>query len=228
MQLNRLFRAFRFLFQRLDARCNLGKNVGQTADVVLRLRQFPLGFGFLMAVFRNSRRVLEHTAALLALAGNHLGNFTLPDDGVTVAPDTRVHEQLVDVLQTNRLAVDEIFAVPRAVVASGNGHFVERTVQFCKIAPIVKGDRHLGISHRTATVRTAENDVFHLTSAQALGRDFTQNPTHGIGNIGFSGPVRADNDRNTLSLIGGNVHVHAAVKQQSRLVGKGLEALHFQ
>ena len=196
--------------------------VARVRDIVLRNRAPSLQFVAAVGLLLNAGK------QLLALPGDHLGNLALPDDRIAVTPDTGVHEQLINILQTHRPAVDEVFAVPGAIVASGHRHLVKRAVQLGKIPPVVERDRHLGIAHRAPAVRAAENDILHLAAAQALGGDFTKHPAHGIGNVGFSGAVRSDDDRHPLPLVGGNIHVNAAVEQQSGLIGKGLEALHFQ
>ena len=122
-----------------------------------------------MSVFCDSRSILENASSLLALSGDHLGNPSLTDDGIAVTSDTRVHKQLINVPQTHCLAVDKIFTVSCAVIPSRYRYLIVRAIQFGKIPSVVKGYRNLGVSHRTAAVCTAEYNVLHFASAQALG-----------------------------------------------------------
>ena len=225
----RFFRFFGFFFQGTNLRRNLGENIVDPCHIFFYAGKLTLGFILTVAVFGNSRRVLEYAAALLALAGDHFGNFALPDDGIAVAADTGVHKQLVYIFQADCLTVDEVFAVPGAVIAARDGYFIIGTFQLGKILGVIKGNGNLGISHWTATVGTAENNVLHFASAQAFGRDFAQNPAHCVGNIGFSRTVRPDDDGDAFCFVAQtDRHFNAVIKHQFGFVGKGLEALHFQ
>ena len=169
-----------------------------------------------MAVLGNARRVLKDATALVALARDDLGDLTLTDDRVTVASDTRVHKELVDVAQTYGLAVDIIFTLARTVVTAGDRDLVVGTVKSAEEIGIVEGHRDLGIAHRSAAVSTAENDILHLGSADALRGHLAKHPTHCVGDIRFSASVGSDDDR------------RSSLKGQLGLVGKGLKALQFQ
>ena len=65
-------------------------------------------------------RFLKDLAALVALAGDDLGDAALPDDRVPIAAEACVHEQLIDVAQAACLAVDIIFALAAPVIAAGD------------------------------------------------------------------------------------------------------------
>ena len=232
-QLDGFFCFFGFLAKRLYARRDLGKDIVYARHIILGVLELALRLVLFVAVLGNSRRVLKHTAAFLALTRHHFGNSPLTDDRVTVTTDTRVHEQLVDVLETNTLAVDKIFTVTRAVVTACDRYLVVGAIQLCKLAAIIKGDRYLGVSHGTAAVSSSKDDVLHLRAAKALGRDLTQNPTHRVGNIGFSRAVRTNDNGHALCrsvgcLLSHDVHRRVVFKHELGLIGKGLKALHFQ
>ena len=182
--------------QRADLGLYLGKNVAQAHEIGLGIIQLTLGLVFLDTVLSNTRCVLKNRTALLALAGDHVGNTALSDDGVAVATDTRIKEQLIDVAQTDGLAVDEILTLARTEIAAGDRDLVIGTIQVSKSFGVIKGYRNLGVTHGAAAIGTAENNVLHLATAQGFGGDLTQHPTHRVGNVGFTASVRADNDGN--------------------------------
>ena len=120
----------------------------------------------------------------------------------------------MDIAQSDRLCIDVIFAFPGAVIAARDGDLIViRRQSGTAGIRVVKRHGNLGKAHLTARVGTAENDILHTAAAQILGRDFAQNPLHGIGNVGFAGAVGTDNYGST------------AVKGQMRFIGEGFEAL---
>ena len=182
-QNNALFCFFRLARQRADLRLDFGKDIPDAHHVRLGRIQPPLCLGLSHAVTRDAGRILKNAPAFLALAGNHLGDASLPDDGVAVPPDAGVQEQLVDIPEAHRLAVDEVFRLSAPEIAPRDGHAVIGAVQPAEIRCIVEGHGHLGIAHRAAAVRTAENDILHLAPAQGLGGYLPQHPAHGIRDV---------------------------------------------
>ena len=217
------------LLQGDDLGFHLRENVADTDEVILGGLQLALGLVLLDAVLGDTRGILEHASSLLALAGDHVGDTALTDDGVAVAADTRIEEQLVNILEAHGLAVDEVLTLPRAEIAAGDGDLVVGAIQLTEVGGIVKGHRHLGVAHGTAAVRAAEDDVLHFTASQGLGGDLTQHPAHGVGDVGFTASVGADDDRNAYGAVGHHLirALMAGIKDQLGAVWKGLEALHF-
>ena len=62
-----------------------------------------------------------------------------------------------------------------------------------------EGERHFGHAERFAFARAGEDHIFHLRTAQGLGRLLAQYPAHCIENVGFAATIRADHDGETLS-----------------------------
>ena len=161
--------------------------------------------------------VLKDTAALVTLTGDNVSDTALTDDGVAVTSDTGVEEELVNITKSYLALVYKIFAVAVSVIAAGYRNLVIGTVKSCVGSDlgIIKGDRNLGVAHRLAAVRTAEDDILHLRTSEALRGDLTEYPTHSVRNIRFTASVRTDDDR------------CAGFKDQSRSIGERLEALKF-
>ena len=169
-----------------------------------------------MTEFRDTRGVLKDRAALVALSRNYLGDTSLTDYRITVAADTGVHKEFVNIFKTHGTAVYEVFAVAGTIVAARDRHFVVRAVKTVIFVGVVKRDRHLGKAHLTAALGTDEDNVLHLRSADALGRYFAEHPAHSVGDIRFSASVRTDDDG------------RAALEGQFRFIREGFEALHFK
>ena len=210
----------RFLFKRADLCLHLGKHVHNTNHVFLGLGQLSLGLVLFVTELCNTRGILKGTAAFVTLTRNHFCNTALTDDGITVSADTRIHKQLVNIAQSDRAAVDEIFTLSLTEVASCDGYLVVGAIQLSKIPGVVKGHGYLCIAHGTAAVGTAEDNVLHLGATQGLGRDFAQYPTHRVRDVGLTASVGADDNRNACLLTD-----HAVIKDQLGSVREGFEAL---
>ena len=216
VQLKRTRSAFCLLFKRTDLCRHLLEDVVHTRHVFLGGLQLSLRLRLMMTELGNARSILEHRTAIVGLERNDLCNLTLSDDGIAVAADTRVHEQLTHVAGKAGATVDEVLARTATVAATRDRHLFIGAIQTVVGVGVVEGNGNLRKAHRTATFRTAENDVLHLRTAQVLGRDLTQHPTHRVGNVRFTATVRADDNGS------------AALEGQLGLIGEGLESLQFQ
>ena len=204
-----------FFFQRADARFQFSQNVAQAHEVVLRAREPALGLILPVAVLGDAGRLFKNLAALGRLRADDLRDAALSDDGVAVAADSGVEEQLVHVAQTHVLAVDGVLAVAGAVIFTSDHHFVGFEVE--AVVGVVNGELHAGEAHGAALLRAAENDVLHFSAAaQLLGARLTEHPADGVRDVALAASVGADNGRDAL------------VDGDLRAVGERFEALDFQ
>ena len=218
------------LLLRDELSLHLGKDIPYTDEIILGGLELSLGLVLLDTVLGDTRGVLEYASTLLALTGHHVGDTALSDDGVAVTTDTRIEEQLVNILQADGLTIDQIFTFSRAKIATGNGDLIVGAIQLAKVGGIVEGHRDLGVAHRTAAVCTAEDHVLHLTASQRLGGDLTQHPAHGVCDVGFTASVRAYDDGHAYRRTVGHHLISplvSGIEDQLGAIGKGLEALHF-
>ena len=179
-QVYSLLRLFGFLLKRTHLRGYLEEHVVDTSHILLGCLQLSLGIALLKTVLCDSRSVLKYTSSLVALARDYLGYLTLTDYRISVTSDTRIHKHLVNITQTHSAAVDKILALSRAVIASCDSYLVVRTVQPTYHTRVVKGNGDLGVSHRLSTVSSAEDDILHLRSSDALRGHLSQHPTHSV------------------------------------------------
>ena len=98
------------------------------------------------------------------------------------------------------VAVGVSVAVPVAVAVVGpRRHAAESQADF-------------GGAGRLARVAAAEDDVFHLLAAEALGALLAKHPRDRVGDVALAAPVGADNGR------------HALIEGELGAIGKGFEA----
>ena len=201
----------RLLLERADLHLQLFDLVVDAQEVVLRALELALRLFLAVAVARNARGLLKDLAPVGALGRDDLGDAPLADDGISVAPEARIHQKAVDVLETDALAVDEILALAAAVIAAGQHDLARIAVE--NVGGVVDDQRDLRIAELAALLRAAEDDVLHLGAAQRLGALLAHDPEDRVGDIRLAGAVGADD--------GGDI----LFKCQARLVRKGLEAL---
>ena len=205
---------FRLHLQRFQLQFQFRDLIADTEQIVLRPLQFPLGFFLAVAVFGDTCRLFENLTAVGALQRENLIDSALSDIGVTFLAHTGIHEHLIDVTKSGRLAVDIIFTVTAAVIPAGNHDFI-CVIGQCTVR-IVQCQRCFRKTHGTAFLGSAENHVLHLGTTKRFTALLAHNPQDGIGNIRFSGAVGADD--------GGDVITEA----DQRFVRKGLKTLQFQ
>ena len=208
-------RRLRLSAQRLDLQLQLGDLVVDAHEVFLRALELALGFLLAVAVFADARRLLKDLAALAALDGQDLVDLALSDDGIALAAHARVHEELVDVLETHRLAVDIVLRLARAVVPPRHGDL--RLVAGGKnVLGVVDHERHLRKAHLAALLRAAEDHVLHLRAAELAAVLLAHDPADGVGDVRLAGAIRPDDGRDILAEV------------ENGLVRKGFEPLNFQ
>ena len=187
-----LARLFRLALKRTDLSFKNGKNILYSVKVILCSLKLALGFLFSVTVFRYTCRLLKDMTSLVALFGYNFGYFTQTDDRISLAANTRVHNELVNVAESSLLIVYKILAFAVAIIATGYGNLVKLGVESVFGVGVVKRYRYLGKAHLTAVVRSAEYNVLHLGTAYITAGKLTENPTHSVGYIGFSTSVRSD------------------------------------
>ncbi len=162
-------------------------------------------------------------------------DLALLDDRVGLGAEPGVHQELVHVAQAALRAVDEVLALARAVQAARDldvAHGLHRvgeqdlggglavTVQRRLVAVGRCGRRHrhtaqsqphLSSARGLPGVAAAEDDVFHLVAAEALGALLAEHPRQRVGDVALPTAVRPDDGRD------------ATVEGQLRPIGEGFE-----
>src|SRR5690606_14425342 len=94
---------------------DLVDDVVDAREVLLRRLELQLGGPAARLVLRDARRLFDQRPAIGRTRGQDPPDLALLDDGVGLRAEARVHQQLVDVLQTALLAVDQVLALARAI-----------------------------------------------------------------------------------------------------------------
>ena len=191
------FRLVRLLAQRLDLQLQLRNFVADAQQIILRGGKPPLGLRLAVAALGNARRLFKYLAPVGAFKRQDLVDLALPDVGVALTPQTRVHQQLVNVAQARGLAVDVVFALAGAIVAPGDADLGRFDAQ--RAVLIIQHQRRLGKADRRALLRAAEDHVLHLDAAQRARALLAQHPADRIGDIGFAAAVRTDDRRDVAA-----------------------------
>ena len=181
--------------QRLELAAQLDGEVLHAGEVGLHRVELAQRLLLALAVLEDAGRLLDEAAALLRPGRQDGVELALADDDVHLAADARVGQQLLDVEQPARLAVDRVL---RAAVAEhdprdGDLGVVDRQ----RAVGVVDGERDLGAAeragrrHRPAGA-AGEDDVLHLAAAQRLGALLAHHPGEGVDDVGLAGAVGAD------------------------------------
>ena len=207
-------RLARLPLERTDLPLDLFHDVLEPQQICLRGLQLAQRLALLRLVFRDARRLLENRAPVLRSRRQDHVDLALLHDRIRRAPDARVHEKLLDVLQPARRFVQQILAP--AVLENAARDRDLMPVQPELLLTFGKGHRNLRHPDARARIRAAENHVRHFAAPQRLGRLLAQHPPHGVEHVGFSAPVRPDHCG------------HAAMKFHLGFGGERLEAEEFE
>ena len=216
VELTKLLQRFGLLLQGFQL---LFKNAGQVADafqIAFRFGNFSQAFGFSALKAADAGHFFKDDSPFFGLTVQDAVDTVLADDGHRILTDTGVGQEVMDILQAARPAVDIVFAVAGAEQAPGDDDFRKFRVQ--GMVAVIKIERYFGRPLRPAGLRTGKDDIFSTLAPQLADILFPHDPADGVGNVALAAAVRPDDGR------------HALIKVQSCLIGKGFEAsqLHFQ
>ena len=106
--------------ERAQLAAHLAEQVLQAGEVALGGRQAALGLLLAAAVLQDAGGLLDDQPALLGPGVEHGVDLALADDHVLLAADAGVGQQLLDVEQPARHAVDGVLAVAGAEQRAGD------------------------------------------------------------------------------------------------------------
>jgi hypothetical protein len=132
--------------------------------------------------------LFEKSAPIGRLRGEDRVDLSLRDDRVGTGAESRSHQQFDHVAQPDALAVDEEFALARAVSAARDLHFARVDLQ--RAVFVIEREHDLGHAERLAPFVAGEDHVFHLIRAQRLRALLAEHPTDRVDEIGLAGSVR--------------------------------------
>ena len=200
--------------ERLELTVDLSCDIVNALQLDVHVLELAAAALFALLVLEDAGGLLDEEPAVFGTCAQHVLQRALADDGVRVAPQTRVVEDVEHVHQARWRAVDEVLAFAAAVHAARDDDLVE--VKGKRAVGVVEHQVDLGEPDGLARGGTREDDVFHRLPAQLLGALLAEYPQHGVGHVGLAGAVRPDDDG------------HARLQLEDRTVRKRLEALEYK
>ena len=200
--------------QRTELTADLSQQVLDPRQVRLGGGQPALGALLATAVLQDTRRLLDDQAALLGAGVEDAVDVALGDDDVLLTADAGVAQQLLDVEQAARHAVDRVLAVTRPEEQTGDRHLGEVDRQVAGGVVDRQGD--LGTAERGALRGAGEDDVVHLLGPHDRRLLGAEHPADRVDDVGLARAVRPDD------------HRHTRLQGQRRRIGERLEPLDLQ
>ena len=189
----------------------LARDVLGAHEVLVHVDELPLRALLAPAVLGDAGGLLHEAPALLGPAREDGVELALRDDGVRLLAEARVVQDVLDVHEARRRAVDEVLGLARAVHPPGDAHLGEVDGQ--RVVGVVEHERDLGHAHGLARAGAGEDHVLHGLAAQHLGALLAEDPEDGVGDVGLARAVGPHHDG------------EAGVEHHVRAVREGLEAL---
>ena len=174
---------------------HLAEQVGEPEQVRLGRLEPALGLLLALAVLEDARGLFDDGAAVFRPRVEHGVELALPDDDVLLAADAGVGEELLQVEQAARRAVDRVLRLTGAEEGAGDRHLGELDRQ--QVRRVVDRERDLGASERGAIGGTGEDDVVHLAAAQRPRALRAEHPRDRVDEVRLPRAVRADDHRDS-------------------------------
>ena len=120
-------------------------------------------------------------------------DFALLDHAVRLGPHAGAGEQIADVAQPGREAIDEILALAAPIDAAGDVDLggVDRQ----QLAGVVEGERDFSRVQSPPGRRAVEDDVGHLLAAEALDALLAEHPLDRVDDVRLARSVGPHHDR---------------------------------
>ena len=145
------------------------------------LLQPALGAVLPVAIEPDARRLLEERAPLVGAVGEEQVDHLRLDDDARVAAEAGAAEQVLDVAEPDRRAVEQVVALPGAREPPGDDHLAVGDGEVA--VGVVEEERDLGDVDRAAGGGALEDHVLHLAAAEQPRRLLAQHPAHGVGDV---------------------------------------------
>ena len=176
--------------KRTDLPLHLAQNVRLAQQILLGLLDLAEGLLAVGLELRYARRLLEDGAAIFRLGRENRVNLPLRHHRIGTRADARAHEEVLHVLQSARLLVDEILARPVAIHAPRNRHLVVFRAEF--LLAVGERNRDFGQAERLARIRAVEDDIHQFGTSERRRTLLAENPANRVRHVGLAASVRTD------------------------------------
>ncbi len=128
----------------------------------------------------------------MRLGGQDVVQLVLVHDGIGARVRAGAREEIEDVAQTCRGAVQQVFTLAGAVELSTDRDFAPRDGHGAVVAEL---QRDFGQADRLARRRAVEDQILHALTAQRFRALLAERPAHGLADVRLPTAVRADDRR---------------------------------
>ena len=143
---------------------DLAQQVSQAQEVAFGRFEAALRLLAALAELQDPGGFLDDRPAVFGTGVQHRVELALTHDHVLLAADAGIGEQLLDVEQPARRAVDHVLRLTRAEQRAGDRDLGELDRE--QPRRVVDRERHLGPAERGTVGGAGEDDVVHLAAAQ--------------------------------------------------------------
>src|SRR5262249_29826871 len=205
-----LLRLLRLTLERAELPTYLIHHVADADQILTGLLELALRLVALLFVARDARRLLDEDAALVRLGREDVIELVLVHDRIGARIRAGAREEIEDVAQARRGAVQQVFTLPGAVELPTDGDLTPRDRDRAVVAEL---QRDFGQADRLARRRAVEDQILHALTAQRLRALLAERPANGLADVRLPTAVRADDRRDP------GQHFH------DRFLGERLEAV---
>ena len=156
------------LFKRFNLTVQLVDDIFQTIKIILGLIKLAFCFFLTCLIFENPCGFFENSSALFRFGIKNSLNTTLGNNGKRITPQTGIHEEVMNITQTNLATINQVIIVTVSinVTLHTNGFTSTRD----KAITVIKSNCHFRIVESLTNLCSCKNNVRHLAPTQALGR----------------------------------------------------------
>ncbi len=189
-------------------------DIFQTGKIFLRGIQLALGGAALGFIFIDPGRFFKKEFSLCFVLIQDLFNHFQFDHRISIIAHAGIDEQVLNILQTNRNLVQQVFAATVTVKTASDLHIGVGDSQFARA--VMDGQVDFRIIQRFSVLGAGKYHIDHGFGSKQMGLLFTHDPADGIHHIALAAPVRTDDRGNALAEL------------QNGLSCKGFKAHDFQ
>ncbi len=185
--------------QRVPLPLHLRDDVADPQEVLFRGLDFVEGGPLLGLVFHDAGRLFDEDPAVGRPGVDDVADASLLDEGVRLAGQAGVKEQVLDVAEAAGDLVQQVLALARSVEAAGRVYLFVVGGKFALVPR--EGERNFGETEGLSPTVASKDEIIHPIAAQELGALFSQGPADGVGDVALAAAVWS-NDRGDPGLKG--------------------------
>ena len=174
-------------------------DVGQPRHILVDALELAFGVEFARLEAADAGRLLEDQPPGRHVRLQDLFDPPLLDDAVAGRSRTRSQEEIPDVFEAARGAIDQVLRLAAAIDPPADLNFPRLDGK--EAGRVVERQRGFRERARLATRSAVEDDVGHLLAAEALGALVAQDPLDRIDDVAFAAAVGSDDTGDSRSEI---------------------------